>query len=112
MSDLGRSDSRARTAGPWLFDVVKGWIYSKPAPLITFVIAEMESGSEQDGHLLAAAHDLLAALEAQISYEGMPGDRGGAAGPKGRARQRAIDLRDAAINKARGMPAARETGAK
>lgn len=36
--------SAAATQGEWCVDPVRGWVFTKPKPLITYVIANMESG--------------------------------------------------------------------
>lgn len=50
----------SHTKAPWAIDE-QGNVYHRPDPLTKYVIARMESGSEADGNLIAAAPDLYAA---------------------------------------------------
>jgi len=53
--------------------------------------------------LIAAAPNLLEALQLHVAYEAIPTDRGGSQGPKGKAWTAYVEARDAAIKKAKGL---------
>ena len=57
---------------------------------------------EANAHLIAAAPDMYEALEAYGDYLSTPSDRGGKNGPKGKAHDKFISLKNAALAKAEG----------
>lgn len=87
----------ACTPGPWFTDRERGWIYSRPKPLTQFVIATMESGSDEDMAAMAAAQEMMSAL-IEIERLGSDGEH------SGDRHARCREIARAAISKAQGDP--------
>lgn len=50
-------------SGPWEYDSLNGFVFHRRDPLTRYVIAQMESSNDANAHLIAAAPDLIKALQ-------------------------------------------------
>lgn len=102
------AETLKHTPGPWEAIAEKDdgnfahSIYTQGYKGLLIARCNQNGNYNADACLIAAAPDLLEALELHVRYEAIPSDRGGKSGPKSVAWNAFVEARNNAIAKAEG----------